>query len=472
MFKLFKDLITGDLQPYLIDDNNICVLENLLKGKEVLFYNEHQTLISNSDYFKINGEEYILGRYEIYQKDLDKGDLYKTTFDFLPEDHMKALKNLDIFNPPNYRAELYLLLMQREISSIIHKISSFLHNSTDIKSNELFALKNIQILKGLAVDLRIYFQEVGIEDIDNFYDPDPDTFILNMLKFYIINLIQYIQRTFSPFCNFKVDSALKLKDELFNGNIIQAVWLSITAYLPEDKEFYDFIVKFGARILLKSLKPDIILSEISIGEGIFNIYKSKFQDFSKDIQLTKYREALYYWNELIISNKLKIHVIDKEINNPEIEEILIKLLKTKIEFLENELRMRVITHVNTSSKIVLTGFKCDLTDIQKKNLFNYLKDQKIIDKGTSEKHFNALLSEEELPQDFKNLKWILLNPKGGTHQQALRDFFEVTLGEGNIPSDKTINNYFTDKSGNPIKFSKPNGKSNYLNDFETVVNPK
>ena len=83
-------------------------------------------------------------------------------------------------------------------------------------------------------------------------------------------------------------------------------------------------------------------------------------------------------------------------------------------------------------------------------------------------HFNRFLSEEEFRLDFK-IKWILLNPKGETHQQALRDFFEAVLGKGNIPSSKRINDYFTDKDGNPIKFSKPHGNSNYLKEFEDIL---
>jgi hypothetical protein len=463
MFKLFYDIINGDLQPNLISDNDLNVLESLLSGENTYYYeyfDECKIIVYNSDYFK-RGDMVMIGL--SYSVDKIKNKVSKTKT--ISNKQIKALETLDIFKPPTYKAELYLTLIEKEAAFFLREVNSFLKNSTDIKNNKLFALKNLHILKELAEHLRIKFLFLG-GDIDDFFDKRPEYFILYRLKFYIINLIQYIQKTFSTFCNLKIESAPRLKHDLFNEIIPRFPWINVYAYLKEDNQYEDFYPKYAKNYDILNDNNSYI--GVPIGECLFDFYKSKYQDQSIDIQLKNYNEVLCLWNELLITNKLEVFIIDEYINEPEIEKILIPLLKTKIAFLENEVKMRLITQADTSSSFGLTGFKCNLPVEKKKNLFNYLINEQIIDKKTTEKYFLALLNEAELPEDFTKMKWIL-RWRNEPHKSALRDFFTVVLGEDNVPTQKVINQYITDRNGKPIILCKPKGNSNYCKEFEDVL---
>ncbi len=112
-------------------------------------------------------------------------------------------------------------------------------------------------------------------------------------------------------------------------------------------------------------------------------------------------------------------------------------------------------------------FKTKLTDLQLNHFFEYLKIE-CIDKNTSYNLFRAVFNGKGYASNEK-IKWILLNKKKVPHKSALREFLELTI-DGK-PTQKIIDNWFSDVKGEPIKLAKPKkGEySNYFSDFEKAL---
>lgn len=189
----------------------------------------------------------------------------------------------------------------------------------------------------------------------------------------------------------------------------------------------------------------------------FNKYLTEDDSIPKDYLLSCYnviRNFSTFLDAKCLRSDIDLILIQKELE--------IFLFRER-----NEKELISMGYLKKSSSEI-SGFKCELTGEQIINIFNYIKENGIIDQKTTELNFKALLNNKQLPSDFIKIRWILLW-RNKPHQQALRDFFEAVLGKDNVPSDKKINDYFSDKHGNPIQFSKRHGNSNYLMDFENVI---
>lgn len=323
MFELFHRIIKGDLRPHLIKKKNISELKALFKTV-IRVDSESGKIITDSDYLNLCLE--VGQKVKII---IDEENPEKNTLTVLPEENLEQLFNFNLPPPPNKKAEMYLTLIEREEKLIKYKISSFLKSSTDIKEIELYALKNIQLLKLLAGDLYIYIKKLGGE---NTY-LEANHFVTYVLKYYIIDIIQYIQTTFSPFIKIELESEYKLKYELFLDYFPGIPSFTIWPFLPKDKEFEDFRKQFFAENKAEHQKNKLNKKEISIAESLFNHYKSKNKSLSRVDQIINLNTVIHYWEELLLKNKLKSFVFDRYINEPEIEKILIPLLKGEIEFL-------------------------------------------------------------------------------------------------------------------------------------------
>jgi hypothetical protein len=379
MFDIFKSIINGELKPHLIKKDNLTKLQDSIKNE----------FLSNENSEHLNSMVEIIAELATpIDKITPKEDQEEDQ-----EEYQKELLDLNIPSPPDEKSERYQGLIEFESRLTKYKIKTFLKNSSDIKALELFALKNIQILKGLAEDLRLSIKKLtGCHGC--LYFLDANHFVLYCLKYHIVYLIQYVQETFSPFIKTHYESEEKLLLELFGESFSIFSMFNVLALLPKEKEFEVFKEKFLEANKEKGLSDEINREDFSIGESLFNHYMEKNKDLSKDIQIINYSNIIHFWNKLIISNKLKTSDIDRCVNDPEIVEILLPLLKEEIEHLQT---------TNISPKLVFTGFESSLESHQINRLFEELIDIYIY-KNTSPEHFKAIFSNKELPKDYIPIK--------------------------------------------------------------------
>jgi len=120
--------------------------------------------------------------------------------------------------------------------------------------------------------------------------------------------------------------------------------------------------------------------------------------------------------------------------------------KNKIEFLEN--RKRALASGDISNDDESRGFNSNLSDEQIETLFKKMKS-KFIDEKTDINYFTAIFSTEELPSNFKKIKWVDTTTRKdrGKHsnKSSLGAFLNFTMVLKSINPDQTIvNNCFSD----------------------------
>ena len=327
LLSTFNKIIKGSLRPHLIKNDNLSKINDLLK---ISFYydDESKSLKTDDENWNLTAKNGQLLELSI---DTDNPD--NNTIKPSPDESLEELINIDMPPPPDEKSKAFLKLIERENLLIQAKASYFLKNSNSSENNKLFAFKNIQLLKELAESLHLYIKKLGGEH-GNLYITDANHFITHVLQYNIIYAIQFLQKTFSPFINTEVESSTKLKLILFHESTPRIPEFLILPLLPKKKEFEIF--KENLHFKLNSnrqYKPDP-----SIGEKLFNFYKSKNNDLSQRLQLLEYNQNLIFWNNLLITNKLKTIVNERYVNEPEIEKILIPLLNSEIEILENQIK--------------------------------------------------------------------------------------------------------------------------------------
>lgn len=265
MFKLFNDIIKGTLKPHLINDDNINKIDELLKVVLVVGENEKgRTLTSTNEWFNLCGED---GRIIIVN--LDENNPENHSFKLVLDENLQELINLNIPPPPNDIAEKYLTLIEREAELIKFKINNFIINSSEIKNNEVFALKNIHVLKELAENLRIYSQKLNRKSLNTVTSETCEFVLEPVLQYYIIDLIQTLQKTFAPFTNLKMESEWKLRCTLFGDSFPHIPMFTIFPLLPKTKEYEDFRKEFNSSNKTVLQRNKLNEEGLSIGEFLF-----------------------------------------------------------------------------------------------------------------------------------------------------------------------------------------------------------
>lgn len=305
MFQFFDDIINGRFQPHLIDGENKVQLKELYNSG--IYVDEEGKILKSSDEWF----DYCLGERRKVKTVIDEKNTRNNFRKIFSDSDLIGIYNYIL--PPPYegtKSEVYTTLIEKETELIKYKINKFINDKYERDSYRQFADHNIWKLKSLAEQLRTY------QDSGNQYE-------LEVLGFYIIDIIQYIQKAFTDYL-FEIQSSLSLYSYLFHYQLSHYPFFIILPLLPKDKEFDDFKKEFRINHYkeLKKFKS----KGLCVSECLFNHYKSTFKGFNKDIQIAKYYKVLYFWNAIIITNKLK--------DEPEIENILIPLLKNEIELLK------------------------------------------------------------------------------------------------------------------------------------------
>ena len=115
----------------------------------------------------------------------------------------------DVSEPPDLKAEYFLELIQNEFFRIQCSSRKMLEDAASEEEISLYANKNIQIAKAIGVDAHRLFNELLVQgyedDLENVvaeyedgYD-NPNTYIMEILKLYIIRSIEYFQFLFRPY---------------------------------------------------------------------------------------------------------------------------------------------------------------------------------------------------------------------------------------------------------------------------------
>lgn len=214
-FKLYNRIINGDLRPHLKSYDNI---NGLRKIEKEFFSSEiivDETLPDN-----------LLRHFPAVLPSLKHGDEVNLTIDdttippqititLIPNEKEEALINLDIPPPPDAKSELFLKIIELEYERIKEGFLDFFNNAKDTQSVSFYASQNIQMAKIIAKDAHTLKKKIKTKENDEF--DNPNVYVIEVVKKYLIYLLIDIQTLFNPFITFKLQNEGELEDELFEG---------------------------------------------------------------------------------------------------------------------------------------------------------------------------------------------------------------------------------------------------------------
>lgn len=336
MLQFYSQIITGSIRPHLITYSNIEKVQSA-------FFSQNDGSILSDEALKILAKNH--GELEIT---IDE-ELKKIIITRTPEEHLEELMDMRFPPAPDQKSQTYQALIELEYEKIKLQVNNAVEFSSKIEEIEFFTKKNIQKLKDRSRELGEYIKRLE-GNHGNLFITDSNHFILYILKHYLIDAIQYIQEATSTYIDMKFETTDMLLATLFNETPAKFP-LTTLSLLPKTKAFNIFRKNF-----IKHNKESLLVNNankqgISIGKALIDFYRAKNKELDKESQLDNYCQSMHYWDELLITGKLEIIEYGKKMNEPEIEQILLPLLKNEIKLLQ-AIRTQS-TPNNTDSKMNL-----------------------------------------------------------------------------------------------------------------------
>ncbi|WP_282016150.1 helix-turn-helix domain-containing protein [Marinifilum flexuosum] len=319
MLHFYTQIISGTIKPHLIEFSNI---EKVQKE----FFAQTGSSILSEESLKLCAKKY--GAYNII---IDE-ELKNIVFNTIPEEHLEELFDIRFPPAPDKKALTYKALIELEYERIKLQTDNYIEDSIRLDELEFWVKKNIQKLKTLSKQLAEYIKRLEGEH-GNFFIIDSNHFISYVLKHYLIDTIQYIQENTSSLINIEFETTDKLLLFLFDEAPAKLP-LAILSLLPKKKTYNTFKQNFIESNKASLLDPNFYKKGLSIGKALFDFYKAKNKKLDKDTQLNNYHQYTNYWCKLLITGELEIIEFGKKTNEPEIEKVLLPLLKKEIELLQ------------------------------------------------------------------------------------------------------------------------------------------
>ena len=215
-FKLFDSMVNGDMRPFLKKYSSKSHIEKLIKKLwTISFFKDEDGIIKNipedDELFEIigkDGDEFELLFDET--NDQERPRLTNITYDKLEE-----LIDIDIPPPPDLKAEYFLDLIEIEYKKIKIRADKVLQTSSNEDQISLYANKNIQKLKVIAGQAHLLSKRLRTKDQSTW--DEPDSYIIYILKTYIIRSILFYQELFQPYIKTSIQDEIQLKMALYEA---------------------------------------------------------------------------------------------------------------------------------------------------------------------------------------------------------------------------------------------------------------
>ena len=383
LFSLFDQMINGHLQPHLLDDENCTEIK-----KTFLYLEEYE-------------DEWTT--YEIVYEGDSPED-----FPLRPKSSEKLAELLKkVPAPPTQKGLLYLLKIGKECSMIKNSVEQFIKES-DPGSYENYSRKQITILRVLAEQLRKYIISLGGEQI-RLFDCSTNHFICFVLKFFIVDLIRFMQRIF----DMEITPEDKLRMNLFDE---KAEHIELERIIPFVNECCD--EKEGERYLsvaLELIRITMTNGQYTVGEALYRFYETKYGSLEPEKRMDSFREELKLWQEYVEINNRIATDFGENFNHPDIEKVLIPLLSDEVNRSESEEPPQSTTGKGRTFNTGLTPAALD--QIRVKLIKRMTKDITMAD-------FEYLFTGKPLKNKMKKLQWLASRPIA--HEFLRR----VVYGEG------------------------------------------
>ena len=314
-FKLYKRISGGDLRPHLETFNS---KDGLTKLRDEFYTRKIDTKGDILKFIEKAFDKDFHGlkdgnKYEIEIN--EENDPYKITISKVPNPNEDELINLDIPPPPDEKAHLFLRIIEDEFERIKNTFIRKFEQSDNLNDYKFYAIKNIQIAKNIAHESHLLGKKLNIEETDTW--ENANTYIIYVLKKYLIYAILEIQKLCKPILDFQIQNEHELEDELFEFE--HTKMMSRFRIIHEDlnkKHIERLYSEIGENASIEKKIEFFKNKLITHNEKINNISKSKFGLTLHDIETKKLYEielgkilSKYYLSKFL--NKVDINIVDK-----------------------------------------------------------------------------------------------------------------------------------------------------------------
>ena len=213
-FALYDSIINGGNRPFLDKFSNEKHIQQLLDDfwsvKLVIGKNGFEPS-TNSDQIRLdafvkNGDTIVL---EIDENEEPLRGTLKCTTD----DKLEELIDLEFPPPINLKAEYFFSIIEFEYEKIKLNAKNILKTASSEQDLSLYANKNIQRLKEMAYQAHLLSKRLRIKGRSAW--DHPDSYVIDVLKTYIIRLILYYQGLFQPYLKIPIQDEDQLRTGLY-----------------------------------------------------------------------------------------------------------------------------------------------------------------------------------------------------------------------------------------------------------------
>ena len=357
--------------------------------------------------------------------------LYKNTDD----NYLEDLIDLNIWPYFDKKTEFFYFFIEQEHERLRKEIKIFFDECNEAIQATFFAEKSIQILKDLAADSQVYFlrlKKPGIDDSSN-----SNTYVLGLVKEFLIRLIEFIQTLFQPFLNVPPQSEDSLRFELFNyvsphnnPELMERLFniLPIKSF-EEAVRFINgglFEVEMFMRGRIKTVKFFNLLT----GFKRFQEELVKLENFTQ-VNKELFLKYWYIIREIRYNHEQGNHKIPDNIENPNFEKMIAYVYKLDIS----------LPDIIESLDIYEEEKEHSILDILDPNSKSSILDQKrVIQESSGTQKTDA----KPLPHSFKYLHF-------ETKPANINDLFHSMKQAKFIADDTELKNFKKIFSGNRIE---------------------
>lgn len=338
MFHFYTQIITGSVRPHIIETSDI------KKVNEEFFAKSIESVLSK-EFIELCKKKHGVSSITI---DEERKEIF---FNIDSENHIEEIIDIRFPPAPDSKASSYQTLIELEHERIKIQINNFIENSSQIDEIDFYAKKNIQKLKNLSKQLSEYIDRLEGEH-RNLFISDSNHFILYTLKHYLIDAIQFIQEATSSYTGIRIETSDKLLATLFKETPARLP-LAIISLLPNEKAFKTFKNSFIKNNKEHLLKNGSNKQNLSIGNALYDFYKKKNKKLNREEQISNYNHIIHFWDELSITGKLDLIEYGKKIIDPEVEQILLPLIKKEIELLQVTEKLNKPMNIDSKSTPVI-----------------------------------------------------------------------------------------------------------------------
>jgi bifunctional DNA-binding transcriptional regulator/antitoxin component of YhaV-PrlF toxin-antitoxin module len=218
----FESIVSGELRPFLDKFNSekeLRKLNSITVGKKI----EPDIEATLNDVFESKkiAEELNLNDGDELEILLDEDNKSITIRIKAAEDKLEELIDIDIPPPFDMKSEHFLNYIERKYYSLLRNAQKVFDSPIEEKELALYANKNIQRLKVIAVSANLLYKRLSTKS-NSFLD-DSNVFVIYVVKLYIIRAIIYLQELFHHFTKIPAENYYDLEAYLYNEPHISTI---------------------------------------------------------------------------------------------------------------------------------------------------------------------------------------------------------------------------------------------------------